>query len=796
MILVHNLRNAIKFVRRHSGFSMINIIGLTLGIFSCLLIILYIHSELTFDRFHKNGENIYRVVMHQPGNQVSGSSMDWWVVSPAILKPTWENDLPEVDLVTRTTTKRWNFKLEDQYMNEEVLVVDPEFLEIFSFSLISGEKSKALKEPFSIVITQGMARKYFGKDNPMGNLMTLNDGRQLTVTGILEQIPGNSHLQFDFLVSFKTLEAILERSLLSENWLHNSYRTYLTLHENSDLELLDTKLRAYDIDGFNGNTWSFHLQPLYDIHFNRQIRGTGDKGTLYIFFTAGIFILFIACFNYLNLYIAHYRTRFRDVSVRKLFGARRPLLIRQYFSESLVLVLISYLVAVGVVRLVLPLFNSTLEQDLDFHSVWNPQVVLASLGLILLMAFISGIYPALSLSRYPVADALRGGIVKISRSGQRFRKAIVIIQFSISIALIIGSATIIKQLSYTKNKDLGFQKENIIYLNLINLYYAEEFGLLEKMAPFKQELLRHPDIVAVARSTGIPSDVGWSNMPVWEGKNEEDNPFFYRMIVDYDFLDLYGIPLESGRYFSKEMGSDDGNAYIINRAAAERMELREPVGAGFGFDKKLGTVVGLTEDFYFESLHKPITPIGIGVQDNYYWSYVSIKVKNGNMQKTIKYIEDTWKDYVPGIPPDYSFFDEHLDRLYRKDRQVSRSMNYLSLMALLISCLGIFGLMSLSLKERTREIGIRKVLGASFSRLLSLLTREFLLLILLSTITGGVLGWYLSTGWLKNFAYRCRFGIDVILIAAVLTLVISVLMLSFKLFISITTNPVESLRTE
>ncbi len=795
-MLVRDIITSIRFIRRHKAFAAINITGLTIGIFSCLLIILYIRSELTFDRFHENGKNIYRVVMHQPGNQVVGSSSEWWVVSPAILKPTWESELPEVDLITRTITKKWNFKLEDQYMNEEVLIVDPEFFEIFSFPLKLGDQSRALQDPYSIVLSQEMAQKYFGQDDPIGRLMILNDGKQLTVTGILEDIPGNSHLQFHILASFITLESILGRSLLSENWLDNSYRTYLTLDENTDLELLDAKLRNYDVEGFNDNTWTFHLQSLYDIHFNRQIWGTGNKGTIFIFFTAGIFILFIACFNYLNLYIAHYRTRIRDLSTRKLLGAKRTVLIRQFFSESLMLVLISYLVAIVVVWLVLPVFNVTLEQNINFRSIWTIQVLLASLGLILLMAFISGVYPAVYLSRLQLVNALRGGMVKFSRGGQQVKSAIVIIQFSISIALIIGSATIIKQLSYANNKDLGYQKENIIYLNLLNLYYAEEFNLMNRMVPFKQELQRHPDILAVAASTGIPSIVGWSNIPVWEGKDTEDNPFFYRMIVDYDFLDLYEIKLENGRSFSRNMGTDNGNAYIINRAAADRMDFRSPIGAKFGYDGKLGTVVGLTEDFYFESLHKPITPLGIGVLNEYYWSFISIKVNNTNIQKTLEFIEETWKNYVPGIPLDYSFFDEHMDRLYRKDQQLSRSMNYLSIMALFISCLGIFGLMSLSLKERTKEISIRKVMGASYARLLSLLTRDSVSIILLATIFGAALGWYLSTKWLSNFAYRCSFGFDVIVIAAALALLMYMLMVSFKLLKSITTNPAESLRME
>jgi putative ABC transport system permease protein len=734
--------------------------------------------------------------MHQPGNQVVGSSSDWWVVSPAILKPTWERELPEVELVSRTIEKVWNFRLGDQYLSEKVLVVDPEFLEIFTFPLSAGDRANVLAAPHSVVLSNRMAQRYFGKEDPLGRQMEMNDGTRLTVTGILRDIPGNSHLRFDILTSFPTLESVLHRSLLSENWLDNSYRTYLTLHENCVPELLDAKLRRYDLEGFNGQIWSFHLQPLYDIHFNREIWGTGDKGTLFIFLSAGIFILFIACFNYLNLYIAHYRTRIRDVSIRKMLGANRPLLVRKFFSESLAIVLISYVVALGVVWLVLPTFNTTLEQKLDFHSVWNWQVLLISTGLVILMAFISGVYPAVYLSRYRVAETIRGTILHLSRGGQQFRRVIVIVQFTISIALIIGSATIIRQLSYARDKDLGFRKENILYLDLINLFYAEDFNLMSKMDLFKQELLNQPDIQAVALSTGIPSMVGWSNIPVWEGKHKEDNPFFYRMIVDFDFMDLYGIRLDKGRYFQADMGSDNGQAYIINRAAAARMDLESPIGAGFGFDGTLGTVVGLTEDFHFESLHKAIVPLGIGVAENYFWQFVSLKVNGTRMPRILDHVEEVWKKYVPDIPMDYAMLDSHLDSLYRTDRQLSKSMNYLSMMALFISCLGIFGLMSLSLREKAKEISIRKVMGASGIALLNYLLRDSVRIILASGVLGGIFGWHLSRTWLDNFAFRCHFGWGVIALSVLLAFLIYLIMIGYRLFRAVSTNPVAFLRTD
>jgi putative ABC transport system permease protein len=796
-MILHNLKNAFRFIKRYSSFSAINISGLTVGIFCCLLIIFYIQSELTFDRFHKNGDNIYRVVMHQPENRVVGSSSDWWVVSPAILKPTWEKELPEVDLVTKTDSRFLTFRHKDQLIDEQVLFVDPEFLDIFTFPLKRGNQHQALSDPYSIIISNETAHKYFGEEDPIGKTMELNDGRQLTITGILKEIPKNSHLRFDFLVSFKTLEAILGRSLMSDNWLNNSYRTYLTLHENTDLKQFDAKLRKYDIEGFNGNTWTFHLQPLYDIHFNNQMMyGTGDKGTILIFITVGLFILFIACFNYLNLYISHYRTRLKDISVRKINGASKYLLIRQFFSESLMLILISYLLSLVIVWLIMQLLYPFFKEILNFQVIWSFRFFLASLGLIVLMALIAGAYPAIYLSRFHLLNALKGGMVKLSKESQSFRKVIVVIQFSLSVALIAGTVTIVKQMRFIGNKNLGYEKDNIVCLNMIRLYFAESYNLMNQTKALKQELLRNPDITSVSASTGIPCQVGWSNIPTWEGKAEDENPFFYRLIVDYDFLDLYGIQLTNGRDFSKDMATDDGNAYIINKAAAKRLGFQSPVNARFGFDGKLGTVVGVTGDFNFESLHKPVTPLGIGVKEEYYWQYISVKVKNTNIPETLEYIESVWNKFVPDYPMDYFFIDSRLKEMYVKDQQLLKSMNYLSLMALFISCLGIFGLMSFTLKERTKEIGIRKVMGASFPALVGLLTRDLLSIVCIAAIAGGVLGWYFSTSWLNNFAYRINWGIDIIIISSILTLLLAIIPISFNLIRSIRTNPVESLRYE
>ena len=795
--MLYDIKNALRFIKQHRGFSVINILGLTIGIFCCLMIILYVQSELTFDRFHRNGPNIYRVVMQQPGNRVVGSTSDWWVVSPAILKPTWENELPEVDLVTKTQDRYLTFRHSGQLINEQVLFVDPEFLDIFTFPLTKGNKDYALNGINTIIISGKMARKYFGEEDPIGKDLEVNDGRQLTVTGILKEIPQNSHLQFDFLVSFMTLESIQGRSLLNDNWLNNSFKTYLTLNENTDLEQLDKKLRKYDIDGFNGKTWTFHLQPLFNIHFdNQMLYGSGDRGTLFIFITVGLFILFIASFNYLNLYISHYRTRLKDVAIKKVAGASKWLLIRQFFTESFLLVFISYLISLSLVGLIVPLFDSFFKQMLDFQVIWCFRFFILSIALIILMALIAGAYPAFYLTRLPLIDSLKGGMTKLSKESQYFRKTVVAIQFTLSVILITGAVAILKQLKFIGNQDLGYEKENIICLDLINLYYAESYNLTHQMKTLKQELLSNPDIVAVSASTGKPYSIGWSNIPVWDGQEADDNPFFYRMIVDYDFFDLYRIGLADGRYFSSDMATDDGNAYVVNRAAAKRMGFQSLTNARFGFDGKLGTVVGITEDFNFESLHKSITPLGIGVKDEYYWQVISIKVKNTDIPKTLAYIETVWNKFEPDYPMDYTFADDQIHQLYGKEIQVSRSINYLSLLALFISCLGIFGLMSYSFKERKKEIGVRKAMGASFSSLAGLLVRDLFLLVCIAEITGGVLGWYFSNRWLNNFAYRINWGVDIIIISCFLTILLAITPIVFHLIKSIRTNPVNSLRYE
>ncbi len=797
MLILYYLKNASKLIRRHLAFTALNVTGLTLGISSCLLIILYVNFELGFDRFHENHRNIYRVVMKQPGNQVVGSSSDWWVVSPYILKPTWENELPEIKSICRTTERNMSFKYRDQNIDEIVRVVDPELFDVFTFPLQAGDEAKALTTPNSIVISPQAATKYFGDHDALGKEMVMSNGKVFIVTGILEKIPENSHLKFNIILSFETLESITGEKLLSDNWLNNGYRSYVVLQENTDVQQLDAKLRKYDIKGFNDKTWTFHLQPLADIHFNRQIQGTGDKGTLFIFISVGVFILFIAGFNYMNLYMAHYRARTKSIGIRRVAGATRTQMIIQFLSESFLLVLISYFFSIGIVWFVLPLFNNFIGEQLEFQSILQYKVLLSGLATAFGMAFIAGAYPAFYLSGLQIINGIKGGMEKFSKRAMLLRKGIIVIQFSVSIILLIGTLTVYEQLRFTRTKSLGYNKDLILYLSLDGMWYKDSDGIWKnKIEILKQELSKNANIMKMARSSGIPSMIGWSNIPIWEGRLEGEKPFFYRLMVDEDFVDLYGIELKEGRNFSATLPGERDNAYILNEAAVKSLNLTRPLGAKFGFDDKMGTVVGVTRDFHFESLHKPITPLGIGFTEHNNFNFLSLKINNKNIPETIEFIEATWNKLVNNVALKYSFLDDQLNQLYKKDQQLAESLNYFSLMAMFISCLGIIGIMSFSVKERTKELGIRKVLGAPLLHLFSLLSKDVLVITGVACILGGILGWYASNEWLTNFAYRINVGIDVIIIASLITLTMAIIPLSFKLRKAIAANPVESLRNQ
>lgn len=785
-MLNNYLKMVFRLIQRKKLFSLVNLLGLTIGLTSSFLILLYVDHELTFDKFHENTENIYRVYMHQPGNQVVGSSKDLWVTTPTILKPTWEKDLPEIDKIANV--RSWGevvFLRNGQQINERIVFADPELLEIFTFPLSSGSKKTALNDPFSLLITQRIAEKYFAGKNPVGQTMLTSDKREYKITGVLENIPENSHLKFDFLASFNTLYSIWDRDWDSDKWLNNGFDTYLTLPTNIDLELFDDKLSKYDLEGFNNKIWSFHVQPLKDIHFNRDTGGQGDIRYIYIYSAVGLFILFIACFNFINLSTARSAARAKEVGIRKVVGAYRQQLTRQLLGESFLFTFIALTLAILATFLILPAFSSLFGKEFSFSTLLSIKLIIVMTGITLLVGIVSGSYPALFLSSFQPVKILKGNLKNNSKGTLFFRNSLVVIQFAISIIMIICTITLYQQLHFVGDKKLGYTKDHILTFHTKGV----------KVDTLKEELLNHPEILQMSVSSGIPTRVGWSNIPSWEGKDPDENPFFYRLNVDYDFIDLYELELIKGRKFSQELG-DKGNAYILNEAAVKRLGFDEPIGQLFGFWKITGSVIGVVKDFHFESLHKPITPLGIGVHDNPYFNYVSVKIRSENISGSIGYIKKTWKKMMPDKTLEISFIDEQLDSMYQTEKKMAQGFNYFALIAIFIACLGLFGLTSFIAEQKTKEIGIRKVLGASASKIMILLTREYILLIILANLLAWPLAWYGMNKWLESFAYRIDLNIGFFILAAAAAFLIAMVSVSSQFVKATKANPAESLRYE
>ncbi len=779
------LKIAFRLIRRKKLFSFVNLLGLTIGLTSIFFILLYVDFELNYDKFHENANNIYRVYMHQPGNLVFGSSTDLWVTTPPILKPTWEMELPEIGKIANILFRDVVFKKNELLLDETVLFADPEFLEIFTFPLVYGEHKTALDEPFSLLITQRAADKYFGRENPIGKTIPTSDKYQYKVTGVLQNIPQNSHLKFDYLGSFNTLYTIFKRNWKTENWLNNGLDTYLTLPANIDRKQFDEKLRRYNLQGFNDKTWSFHVQPLKDIHFNRATGGQGDIRYIYIFSAIGLFTLLIACFNFVNLSTARSATRVKEVGVRKVVGAYRRQLARQLLGESFIFTLISLIFSLISVMIILPAFNSLIGKELNVNAFLNLKLMLGAMGITLLVGIISGSYPALFISSFQPARILRGHLKISSKGSQFFRNTLVVIQFALSIIMIVSTITLYNQLHFIRNKELGYEKDHILTFHTRGI----------NLEVLKRELLEKPEILKVSFSSGLPTSVGWSNIPAWKGKEPDNNPFFYRLDVDYDFFDIYRLEMVKGRKFSQELG-DKGNAYILNETAVKCLGFEEPIGQPFGFWKITGTVIGVVKDFHFESLHKPITPLGIGILDYENLSNVSVKISSQNIRSSLNYIGKTWEKLRPEYPFEFSFIDERLDAMYKTEQKMAESFNYFALIAIFIACLGLFGLASFISEQKTKEIGIRKILGATASKIILLLTREFILLLALANLIAWPLAWFAMNKWLESFAYRINLNVIYFITAAVIAFLIAMASVSSQFARAIKANPADSLRYE
>jgi len=779
-LLWNYMKTATRKIRRQKGYSFINIAGLAVGIACCLLILSWVHFELSYDRFHTNAREIYRVIseFHSPGGEIN-----YGLTSPAPLAAALKENYPEIINSARALSADWKIGRERDHFVESVWFVDPAFLDIFAFNFIQGDPATALSDPNSVILAETLAKKHFRDEDPMGKTVMGGQTAPLIVSGVIKDIPRNSHLDMDAIVPLKITE---EGGNLTE-WRGFNYRTYVQLQKGSSERDIQQKI-GHVLEKYMPETQTtIQLQPLTRIHLF-ALEGGGLIIYIYIFLAMALFVLLIACVNYMNLTCAQASARAKEVGVRQVVGARREQLMRQFLGESFLFSLMAMIIAIILAHALLPVFQRLAGKEIQLsYSLGTLALVV---GIAALTGILSGSYPAFVLSRAKPVKVLKG-IFRTSREGVLFRKILVIVQFSLSIFFIFGTLAISKQILFLQNMDLGYDKENIICLDALD-------GIGQNYSVIKNRLMNHPHIVGmtvVDSFLDAPNSSATSDVIRWEGqKAGESIPWLIVRGVDFDFQITFGIEMAEGRFFSQEFPSDRQDGMIVNEAAVKAMNMDSPVGKKFHFWDLDGTIIGVIKDFHFRSLHRNIEPMvmkmGINLQR------MAIRIKAENMAATIRFIETEIKKIVPNYSFEFEFLDEKLDRLYRAEKRMGNITLAVSFLAIFISCLGLLGLAAYTAEQKTKEIGIRKVLGASVGSITMMLYKDYVRWIMAANVIAWPLGFYFVSTWLRNFAYRIDIGIWIFILPSALVLFIAFLTVSFQSVRAAMAQPIDSLRYE
>ncbi len=780
------IKIALRNIKRHKGYSLINIAGLAIGIACCILILLWVQDELSYDRFHENAGDIYRVI--QDINFTDHSTT--WSITQGPLGPSLKNDFPEIIKATRITGRGLRLTYENKSFDEGVGMADGSIFEMFTFPLVKGDPATALSDPLSIVLTEEMVEKYFGDEDPLGKTIRADNQWDFLVTGVLNNIPRNSHLQFDFLIPF-----IFGRELnyTVDRWGNSQFRTYVQLQKDISVQDVVQKISGHLFEKPTiEKDARLNLQPLTRIHlFSNYEFDTahGDITYVAIFSLVAFFILLIACINFMNLATARSRSRAKEIGMRKVAGANKTDIIKQFFGESILFSFISLVFALIIVWLLLPAFNDLAAKELSMDISGNLLVLLGLLCIALMTGIISGSYPALFLSAFQPVDVLKGAL-KSGSKGSAFRKILVVIQFSLTILLIICTTFVYSQLNYMKNRKLGYEKENMIYFGMRR-------EIKEKYESVKNELLQDPNILGVTASSNVPT-YGYSfsnSLWHWEGQNPEEETLMRAVFVNDDYFETFGMEITEGRSYSKEFSTDASEAIMVNEAAVKAMGMESAIGEQLSIGDDNFKIIGIVKNYHFRSFRQEIEPL-ILIYSADASGVLFARLKSDDIPQTIGYIEKVWKKFAPGYPFNYRFLDDALDRLYRSEQRIGTILKYFAILAIFISCLGLFGLASFMAEQRTKEIGIRKVLGARVSNIVLLLSKEFTKWVLASNIIACPIAYYAMKKWLQSYAYSINIVIWPFLLSATLAFVIALCAVSFQAFKAATANPIESLRYE
>ncbi len=775
------LKIALRNIKKYKGYSFINITGLAVGLACFILITLWVQDELGFDKFHKKKDNLYLLtITHQNG------IVDRNV--PYALAPLMADEYSEIDGFTRIyeygnqVQSFFKYRPDNGPMvifNESNIdLVDKHFFSMFSFPFIKGTAGNALKVQNSVVISEDIAEKYFGNDNPMGKILNLNNQRNLTVTGVIH-IPDNSHLQPDFIIPLQ--------QGLENDWTWRD-PSYVLLSQKTNLLQFKDKIAGFMNKKMPYNSrmsFQLGLLPITKVHL-----GFGGKTYVTIFFLVAVFILLIACTNYTNLATARSANRTREVGLRKVAGARKGQLIKQFLTESVLTSLVSFLFSLILVWLFLPLLNNLTNKQLSFYLIQNYSMILFLLPVILLVGILAGIYPAFFLTRLKPVDSLKGSGEKVGRRS-RFRIVSVVGQFAISVILIMCMVIIFKQLNFVKNRPLGFSTDNVIKIPINK-------SLLPELKKYKNILAQNPGVLQVTAGQSVPYNEDYKTSGIkWDGKDPQLTAMVRYSISYFNYLETFGMKITDGRSFRYNNAADI-NKYIINEKAAEYMGMKNPVGKRLSFHGIEGIIIGVVKNYHHVPLHREIMPQVFTVHPRH-WNalrYIFIKIAPQNIPQTLQFIRKETTALAPQYPFSYSFLDQEMNKLYQSEQKMGQMIGYFAFLAIFISCLGLFGLASFMSEKRTKEIGVRKVLGASISGIVVLLNKQFIKWVLLANIFAWPLAYYVMSNWLKSFAYKTNIGIWVFLSASLIALIIALFTVSYQAIRVAMAHPVDSLRYE
>ncbi|NIM90675.1 MAG: FtsX-like permease family protein [Candidatus Aminicenantes bacterium] len=797
------LKNYLKIILRNlkeqKGYSFINIASLTIGLSCCLLILLYIRYEFSYDKYHNDAQNIYRVVREYQGEPT------WFNSSEHPLAASLKEDFPEVVKATRVKKNDEVGVVEyaSKRFNEAgIYFVDQDFLEIFTFPLLSGDVHSALKEPFSVLITQEMADKYLGNEEPVGKILRIKEwyGEKkydYTIRGVLKNIPQNSHFRFDFLVSYNTLYTLKRGGKESvETWVYYEPKTYIKLASPADPIELEAKFPAFlrKYKGEESASETIHLQRLTDIHLGGnllfELETNSDMKYIYLFSAIAFFIIVIACLNYVNLSVARSAKRAVEVGMRKVVGAVKAQLVRQFMVESIAFSIFALMISFLLVDLVLSAFSSLIERNLTLSLTQDLDMVLVFLGIAIFIGILSGSYPAFFISSFHPIQIIKGTLRIGSKSSAVFRNSLVIVQFAVSIILIVCTFVIHNQLNYIRNRNLGFDKEQIITV------YTMDRNLEGNPEPLKKELLKNPEILGVSASLDLPITVRRTSTVEWDEQGERRESGLYFTFVDYDYFKVYDMEIVKGRLFSEDFLTDKEQAVVINETAARNLGWEEPVGRRIYSQGREFTVIGMIKDFHFQSLHRRIDPLVFLFYEGRGIDYFSIKVSPSNIPSTIGFIEEKWRKFSPEFPFQYAFLDKRVDNIYKAEQKLGQSFKIFTFIALSIACMGLIGLASFVSEQKRKEIGIRKILGADIRSIITLLAREYVKCIAVAALIAWPIGYFAMSRWLQNFAYRISIGIEVFILSGLVAFVFALLTVSYQSIKAAIANPADSLRYE